>query len=134
MRGTDGWVLAEVLVAVAVLGVGVVGVLAGLTQAVQGVEGARQESTAVFLAEARLESLRAGTYDSLPAGAVGDEGYGAIPTAPGFRRSVSVAERDTASGPVKVVTVRVAWRPVVGWGVLAAEREVALVTAIGPRR
>jgi hypothetical protein len=33
-----------------------------------------------------------------------------------------------------VVTVRVAWRPVVGWGVLAAEREVALVTAIGPRR
>lgn len=133
MGQADGWVLTEVLVAVAVLGIGVVGVMAGLGHAVQGAEGARQESTAVFLAEARLEALRAGSYDALP-GAAADEGYGAIPTAPGFRRSVSVAERDTASGPVKVVSVRVAYRPIVSWGVSTAEREIELLTAIGPRR
>jgi Tfp pilus assembly protein PilV len=134
MRACDGGVLAEVLVAAAILGLGVVGAMAGLTSAVQGTEGARQETTAVFLAEARLEALRALPYDTIPTGAAADEGYGAIPSAPGFRRAVAVAERDTASGPVKVVSVRVAYRPIVGRGVLAAEREIELVTAIGPRR
>ena len=58
-RDTRGFSLAEVLMATTMLIVGVAVVLSALMYGVAGVEGSRGTSTAVFLAEQRLEQVRA---------------------------------------------------------------------------
>ena len=59
MSDERGFTLAEILVACAIVGVGLTAVASGLTGAARAVATARAETVAVFLAEARLEELRA---------------------------------------------------------------------------
>jgi len=54
-----GFTLVEILVATLILSVGIVAVASGLHYAIGGVEVGRGETAAVFLAEQRLELLRA---------------------------------------------------------------------------
>src|SRR5712691_1248105 len=53
-----GFTLAEILVACAIISVGLVAVATGFGFGVDGVEAGRQQSTAVFLAEQRLEQAK----------------------------------------------------------------------------
>ena len=50
-----GFTLVEILIAAAVIGLGLVGVAAGFLHAVGGLEAGRQQTTAAFLAEQRIE-------------------------------------------------------------------------------
>ena len=59
MSGERGFTLAEVLVASVIVTVGLSAVASGMAGAARAVATARAETTAVFLAEARLEELRA---------------------------------------------------------------------------
>jgi prepilin-type N-terminal cleavage/methylation domain-containing protein len=62
--GQAGFTLAEILVACAIISVGLVAVATGFGFGVDGVEAGRQQSTAVFLAEQRMSrprSRRAGS-------------------------------------------------------------------------
>jgi len=136
-----GFTLVEIIVAAAVIGVGLVGVVAGFLHAVGGLEAGRQQTTAVFLAEQRMEHLKAAALADLrqvTAACCPDEGYGSITSdgqaMPGYRRTVTIIDAPGGLTDTKLVDVDVFYRPVVGFGVLASERSVRLSALLAARR
>jgi prepilin-type N-terminal cleavage/methylation domain-containing protein len=134
-----GFTLAEILVACAIISVGLVAVAMGFGMGVDGVEAGRQQSTAVFLAEQRIEQARdlaartpnlaALTTANLPA----SEAYGTITGAPsGYRRTTTITD-NPGGATGKRVDVSVFYRPVTGRGVLTIERSVALSIFLATR-
>lgn len=138
--GQAGFTLAEILVACAVISMGLIAVATGFGFGVDGVEAGRQQSTAVFLAEQRLEqakelaarkpNLADLTVANLPGTAT--EAYGAISGAPSsYRRNTTITTDLTGTGPLAPaagarVDVIVFYKPVTGRGVLTTERVVSL--------
>jgi prepilin-type N-terminal cleavage/methylation domain-containing protein len=146
-RSDDGFTVAELLAAVFIIAVGLVAVGAGFATAIQGVETSRQQTQATFLAEQRMEQVRAVALgDSLVAcmgfanittACLGAQAYGTIASAPDYRSTVTITDCPAvACVPVgtvsrKLVEVEVFYRPIVAWGVLqTAERSVRLSTLI----
>ncbi len=140
-----GFKVAEYLAAVFVISLGLVAVGAGFATAIQGVETSRQQTTAAFLAEQRLEQIRATAlgnslvacmgFANISGACFAAQAYGSIPNAPGYRSTVTVTDY-VVNGAVarKRVDVEVFYQPVVGWGVqLSAERSVRLSTLIANR-
>jgi prepilin-type N-terminal cleavage/methylation domain-containing protein len=129
--GQAGFTLAEILVACAIISVGLVAVSMGLGYGVDGVEAGRQQSTAVFLAEQRIElakelaarnpNLADLTTANLPA----TEAYGAIANAPRYRRTTAITANPGGATGARV-DVDIFYRPVTGRGVLTTERSVRL--------
>lgn len=130
--GEAGFTLAEILVACAIISVGLVAVATGFGFGVDGVEAGRQQSTAVFLAEQRIEqakdlaartpNLASLTVANLPA----TEAYGTIVGAPpGYRRTTAIIP-DPGGATGARVDVNVFYRPVTGRGVLTTERSISL--------
>jgi hypothetical protein len=142
--GEEGFSLAEILIACFLTSVGLVAAASGFGMGVQGVETGRQQTTAVFLAEQRIDDAKAlaaaapnltlVTLANLP-----DEAYGAIPGAARYRRAVTIAPFVGPGGGLPPgtqgsrVDVRVFYRPVTGWGVLSAERQVQLSVFLARR-
>src|SRR5262249_39558331 len=97
-----GFKVAEYLAAVFVISLGLVAVGAGFATALQGVEAGRQQTTAAFLAEQRLEKIRATALGSSLVACMGfanitgacfaARAYGSIPNAPGYRSTVTVTD------------------------------------------
>jgi prepilin-type N-terminal cleavage/methylation domain-containing protein len=127
-----GFTLAEILVACAIVSVGLVAVATGFGIGVDGVEAGRQQSTAVFLAEQRIEQAKelamrqTGlvqlTVGNLPA----TEAYGTIAGAPPSYRRTTTITTNPGGTPGARVDVVVFYRPVTGRGVLTTERSVSL--------
>lgn len=141
-RSNDGFTVAELLAAVFVLSVGLVAVGAGFATAIQGVETSRQQTTATFLAEQRMEQVRAAALGNSLVACMGftnvtgvcfpSQAYSSIANAPGYRSTVTVTDY-IVNGSVtrKRVDVEVFYQPIVAWGVLqSAERSVRLSTLI----
>ncbi len=137
-RGQAGFTLAEILVACAIISMGLVAVATGFGFGVDGVEAGRQQSMAVFLAEQRIEQAKelamrqTGlvqlTSTNLPA----TEAYGSISGASSYRRTTTIT--NTPAGVIGArVDVAVFYRPVTGRGVLATERSVALSIFLASR-
>jgi prepilin-type N-terminal cleavage/methylation domain-containing protein len=129
-----GFTLVEVLVAAFVLTVGLTAVVAGLQHARSGLETARGETTAAFLAEQRLEYLKAISLASWPApdlraGTTVEE-YGAIAGAFAYRRVTTIADSPggTCRERCKLARVTVFYRPVTASGQLDQERRLDVVT------
>ena len=137
----SGFTLAELLAAVFVISLGLVAVGAGFATAIQGVETSRQQTTATFLAEQRLEQVRAAAlgnslvacmgFANITAGCFPAQAYASITNAPGYRSTVTITDY-IVNGNIarKRVDVEVFYRPIVAWGVLATERSVRLSTLI----
>jgi prepilin-type N-terminal cleavage/methylation domain-containing protein len=130
--GEAGFTLAEIMVACAIISVGLVAVSTGFGFGVDGVEAGRQQSTAVFLAEQRIEqakelaarkpNLADLNTTNLPA----TEAYGAITGAPStYRRDTTITLNPGGTAGARV-DVSVAYKPVTGRGVLSTERVVSL--------
>jgi prepilin-type N-terminal cleavage/methylation domain-containing protein len=130
--GNGGFTLAEIMVACAVISVGLIAVSAGFGFGIDGVEAGRQQSTAVFLAEQRIEqakelairtpNLTDVNTTNLPA----SEGYGTITGAPStYRRTTTITTNPGGTTGARV-DVSVFYKPVTGRGVLATERVVSL--------
>jgi len=147
-----GFTLAEVLVACAVLAIGLVAIGAGFQQATSGVATGRGETTAVFLAEQRVEQLKAQaindfTAASLNAGTTTDycagsgNCQGTPVSGPSYTRVTTitdVANAAIAGCPVtplscKEVRVRVTYLPVTSSGDLSMQRTVDVFTTLGKR-
>jgi Tfp pilus assembly protein PilV len=104
-RDTRGFSLAEVLMATAMLIVGIAVVLSALMYGVAGVEGSRGTSTAVFLAEQKLEQVRAFAVST-----TATQGFSNLTTSsfpaestitgyPNFRRNAATFSSLIASAP-----------------------------------
>jgi prepilin-type N-terminal cleavage/methylation domain-containing protein len=139
--GQAGFTLAEILIACAVIGLGLVGVSSGLNMGVQAAETGRQQSTAVYLAEQRMDQVKAAAlrasdppFTYVTSAAFPSEAYGSITYASGFRRTVTLTPyTGPAAGlptgvPGLRVDVTVFYRPVTAVGVLTTERSVVVST------
>ena len=151
MRGARGFTLAEVLVATAILTIGLVAIATGFQYATSGVATGRGETTAVFLAEQRVEQLKAlamtnftsatlnaGTTTEYcqPTGATNCQG---TPTTGSYTRTTTIADIVAGTGcpatplSCKQVRVQVAYRPVTSSGDLSMQRTVDVYTVLAPR-
>jgi prepilin-type N-terminal cleavage/methylation domain-containing protein len=130
--GQAGFTLAEIMVACAIISVGLVAVSTGFGFGVDGVEAGRQQSTAVFLAEQRIEqakelaarkpNLADLNTTNLPA----TEAYGSISGAPStYRRDTTITLNPGGTTGARVDVI-VSYKPVTGRGVLSTERSVSL--------
>lgn len=133
-----GFTLVEVLIAMSVLAVGLLAVLTGMGTGLDAIEIGRQQSTAVFFAEERIEAAKAlamqksnlvnVTAANLPT----SEGYGSLflPCGAGscpaaYRRTTTITA-NPAGAAGKRIDVAVYWHPVTSSGVLTTERSVSL--------
>jgi type II secretory pathway pseudopilin PulG len=130
--GEAGFTLAELLVACAVIAGGLVAVASGFGFGVDGVEAGRQQSTAVFLAEQRIEQAKelamrqTGLVQLTVANLPATEAYGTIAGAPpSYRRTTTITTNPGGTTGARVDVV-VFYRPVTGRGVLTTERSVSL--------
>ncbi len=135
-----GFTAAEVVAALAVVTISLIAVLSSLSFGATGIDGARRTTTAVFLAEQRLEQVKAFAMSKNPAQGWANvsaasfpaEAYGAIPGYPGYRRTVVVTNSPGGAANTKQVEVFVFYRPTTPQG-LGAETSVALSTLLVSR-
>ena len=136
-----GFTLAELLAAVFVISLGLVAVGAGFATAIQGVETSRQQTTATFLAEQRLEQVRAAAlgnnlvacmgFLNITPGCFPAQAYASITNAPGYRSTVTITDYIVGGNVArKRVDVEVFYRPIMAMGVFATERSVRLSTLV----
>jgi Tfp pilus assembly protein PilV len=138
--GNRGASLAEVLVSSSLLFVTVAAVFSSLAYGVNGVEYSREASTAVFLAEQRLEQVRAFAvsthssqgFQNLTTASYGTEAYGSITGYPYFQRSVTVTANAGGNADLRLVTVTVSYKPASTKG-FGAETTTALTTLVSRR-
>jgi len=136
-----GFTLAKFLGAVCVISLGLVAVGAGFATAIQGFETSRLEMTATFLAEQRLEQVRATALGNSLVGCTGfanitaacfpAQRYASVTNPPSYRSTVMITDY-MVNGIIarKRVDVEVFYRPIVARGALATERSVRLSTVI----
>ena len=131
--------MVEILIACAIIGVGLVAASYGFTMGIQGVETGRQQSTAIFLAQQRMDQVKAAALiatepplANVTAAAFPAEAYGAFTTAPRFRRTVTLTSFVGPAGGLPTglqgirVDVDVFYQQITARGVLATERSVRL--------
>ena len=147
LPGTEaGFTLAEMLVATTIVAIGFVAVAAAFQYALSGIEAGRGETTATFLAEHKLEELKAialvdWTHSALSAATTIEYcpptgGHcTATATAGSYRRATTVTDDagQTCTTSCKVVHVSVFYRPVTGLGQLDQERRIDLFTIFASR-
>ena len=138
-RHDRGFTLIEVLVATFITTTGLIAVAMGLQYAVTGIETGRGETTATFLAEQKVEQLRAialvdwtnaaldpGTTTEFcpPAGA----GCTGTITMGSHRRATTITDNpgEPCTTSCKLVKVTVFYRPISARGALDEERRVDL--------
>jgi Tfp pilus assembly protein PilV len=111
--------LVEVLVSSSLLVITIAAVFSSLAYGVNGVESSREGSTAVFLAEQRLEQVRAFAvstaatqgFVNLTTTSFASEAYGSISGFANFRRSVTITANAGGNADLKLVQVTVAYKP-----------------------
>lgn len=102
-----GFTLIEVMVAIALLVIGILGLIATATSVIQGNAISRQMTTAMSLAQERMEILKRQSYTAsdLTAGNHNDPGN---PLSAIYTRTWSVTDNSPAAN-MKTVQVTVAW-------------------------
>jgi len=136
-RDQRGMTMAEVLTAVVIITIGLVAVATGMQLGTAGISQGQQETTATFLAEQRIEDIKAFAlstnaaqgFDNVTAANFGNEGYNTIATFNSYRRTTTIAN---PSATMKLVTVSVFYMPV-GVASTGSERQVTLSTVLRDR-
>jgi len=135
-----GMTMVEVLVAVFVITIGLVAVATGMQLATSGVAVGQQQTTAAFLAEQRLEDVKAFLVSlsstqgfaninttNFPA-----EAYSSITGYPTYRRTTTIVT-PAGSTTTKRLTVSVFWFPVGISRTTNAERDVTVSVLLSSR-
>jgi Tfp pilus assembly protein PilV len=138
LRAEQGFTLAEVLMATAMLVVGVAVVLSALMYGVAGVEGSRGTSTAVFLAEQKLEQVRAFVVSTDAAQGFANLTSSSFPAEssitgyPNFRRTVTITANAGGNADLQLITVTVFYKPIKSTG-LSAETSMTVNSLVARR-
>ena len=138
-REQSGFTLVELLVAIAILMIGLVAVMQWFPLGTAGVETGRRQSTGVFLAEQKLEQIKAWSLSTaagqgfatvVQGGACcANDGFNTIPGYPEYSRTVTITP-DPASPTRRVVRVQIQYRRVTAQGVLTSGQQVDIATLI----
>jgi prepilin-type N-terminal cleavage/methylation domain-containing protein len=137
-RNQQGLTLPEILVATALLAIGMVAVLSAMSIGLGGVESSHRVSTALFLAEQRLEQVRAFAVSSsagqgfvnVGAAAFPPEAYNTIAGYESYRRVVTVTANAGGNPNLKAVTVQVFYRAATAVGTGETSTTVDTVVAL----
>lgn len=144
-REESGFTLVEILMAVAILMLGLVAVMQWFPLGTAGVETGRRQSTGVFLAEQKIEQIKAWSLSSganqgfatviaggpcftAPGGPCNNDGFNTIPGYPEYNRTVTIANGPTAT--TRLVRVQVQYRRVTDRGTLTGGQQVDIATLI----
>jgi Tfp pilus assembly protein PilV len=160
VKGDAGVTVAEVIIALFVITVGLLALIATMPLSTSLIGTANVQTTATFLGQQRMEQIKNVQWTAAPAvddlGGAGssgtaavaqwpDEGYATIGGYPGFRRQVRITDCSVLAcsgiptGTVSIdtlrrVTVTVFFRALSGVGTASANEEpVQLVTLIARR-
>jgi prepilin-type N-terminal cleavage/methylation domain-containing protein len=115
LRRQSGVSLVELMVALLLLGVALMGMAAAFAPGRMAIQGGDQATTATFLARRVLEDMRNRAYDldtdELVNGATfpATTGYGGISGYPAFRRTITIVN-DSPEVDTKTVTVAVFYK------------------------
>jgi Tfp pilus assembly protein PilV len=140
LRDSRGVSLTEVLVASALLLITIVAVFSSLAYGVNGVESSRESSTAVFLAEQRLEEVRAFAvstaatqgFVNLTGSSFPAQAYGSISGYASFRRTVTITASPGGNADLILVQVTVFYQPATTKG-FGSETSTTLTTLVSRR-
>jgi len=141
----SGFTLVEILVAVFILMIGLVAVMQWFPLGTAGVETGRRQSTGVFLAEQKIEQIKAWALcmPNLPLVPCTNQGFativqggacclndafGSIPGYPEYSRTVTITLGPTAT--TRLVRVQVQYRRVTAQSVLTSGQQVDFTTLI----
>jgi prepilin-type N-terminal cleavage/methylation domain-containing protein len=135
-----GFTLVETLAAIAIIVVALVGLLTTMTSGVTDIDSARRSTTALFLAEQRLEHIRAFAlskaagqgYNYVNTASFPAEAYGTITNYGDYRRTVVVVDDPGGTANTKQVEVWVFYRPVTTTG-LNQETSVVVSSLLAAR-
>ena len=108
-----GFTLIEVLIAVVVLAIAILGFSAMTLGTIRGLSFSDKLTTATTLAQKQLEEINNASYDDVIAANYPLEDFGAVAGYETFRRSVTISDA-TPEINTKTVTVNVWWRHNVG--------------------
>ena len=120
LNGRAGFTLIEVLLTIAFLSVGIVAVLSSISVGASGIERGRRSTIALFLAEQRMEQIKAFAFSKDPTQGWANvvsanfpvEAYGAIAAYPDYRRTVTITTNPGGAANTKQVEVWVFYRPI----------------------
>ena len=135
MRNERGFTVLEVAIAAAIIMLAFAAVAFGMNYATRGSEVGKQQTTAVFLAEQRLERIKSTAltnFAGVTAAAFPNEAYGTIAGQQNYRRTVTIVDNPGGVANTKLVQVSVFYRPITEQGV-DAERNVTLSTVVASR-
>jgi len=105
LQTKKGFTLIEVLVAMLVLAIGLLGLATLATTVINGNAFSNEMTTATTLAQEKLEDIQGQGYASVSST---NENYGSITSYSAYKRVASVATDSPATG-MKTVTVTVSW-------------------------
>jgi type IV pilus assembly protein PilV len=109
-EGKGGFSLLELLVAMLILTVGLLGTASLVVGITNGNVVSKEMTTATTLAQDKIEDMRRRTYPGIPStNTTTTEAYGSVPGFPSFKR-VTQTEVGIPAANMKLVTVTVLWK------------------------
>jgi Tfp pilus assembly protein PilV len=145
MKGESGMTLVEVIVASAIIMIGLMGVMQAFPVGTYGMETGRRQSTSHFLAEKKIEEIRAWSLAPSPQGFANlpicdpcsaaapfnVEGFASIAGHADYSRTVTVQNGPTAN--TRLVRVAVFYRRVTSAGVITDGTRISVETLVAER-
>ena len=129
-----GLSLAEILVAAVIVTVGLTAIAGGFQYALSGIEVGKKQSEGAFLAEQKLEQIKADALNNYAAmGPYAAEAYGSIAGYPNHRRTVTLTANPGGTASTTRIQVSVFYSLIGSYGVALAEREVRIDALVAQR-
>jgi type II secretory pathway pseudopilin PulG len=123
-RGAQsGLALLEILFALGLISVSLLALAGAFPTGMGGVAFGKQQTTAIFLAEQRLEQIKGTDFGNITAANFPNEAYGAATLPAGYRRVAVLTNNPGGVANAVRADVSVFYRPVLAFG-LGAERQV----------
>ena len=110
VRHSDGFTLSEVLIAMVVLSIGLLGLSAMTLAMGKSVTFSKQQTIATTLAQDKIEAVKHTHYAQVVPANYPPEAYNTIPGYPQFSRTV-VVHTDSPVADTKTVAVTTTWQP-----------------------